>query len=93
MDLGKAIKEIRKRKCINQKDFAFMCGISSNSLCQIEKGNNHPKKSTIKKVCEVLEIPQSYLLFYSIESEDVPKDKQAIFHALSGIRDLLIDKH
>ena len=92
MDLGKAIKEIRKRKGINQRELADKCGISSNSLCQIEVGNTFPQKSTIKKVCDVLEIPQSYLLFYSITKEDVPKDKQAIFHALSGIKDLLIDK-
>ena len=36
MDIGTAIKTIRKEKGISQKKLAEMVGISVNSLCQIE---------------------------------------------------------
>ncbi len=83
MNIGSAIKELRKKHGYTQKDFAELCDISTNALCQIELNNAFPQKSTINKVCEVLEIPQSYLLFYALSEEDIPKDKKEIFNALS----------
>jgi XRE family transcriptional regulator, regulator of sulfur utilization len=91
MNIGSAIKILRKKKGISQKDFADKCEISVNALCQIEVNNSFPQKSTIHKVCEVLEIPTSYLLFFSISDEDIPEDKRFIFNTLSStIKDLLI---
>jgi len=91
MEIGKAIKELRKKKGYTQKEFALMCGLSANALCQIELDNTFPQKSTINKICEVLNIPQSYLLFFSITEDDVPENKKAVFSALSGLKDLLIE--
>lgn len=91
MNIGSAIKTLRKNKGISQKDFADKCEISVNALCQIEVNNSFPQKSTIQKICEVLEVPTSYLLFFSISDEDIPIDKRFIFNTLSStIRDLLI---
>jgi XRE family transcriptional regulator, regulator of sulfur utilization len=91
MNIGSAIKILRKNKGISQKDFADKCEMSVNALCQIEVNNSFPQKSTIQKICEVLEIPTSYLLFFSISDEDIPKDKRFIFNTLSStIKDLLI---
>lgn len=82
MDIGSAIKSIRTRKKITQKDLAAKCGISANALCSIEKNVSFPTKETIKRICDALQIPVSYLLFFSITEEDVPKEKQGIFNAL-----------
>jgi transcriptional regulator with XRE-family HTH domain len=82
MDIGSAIKSIRTRKKITQKDLAAKCGISANALCSIEKNVSFPTKETIKRICDALQIPVSYLLFFSITEDDVPKDKQGIFNAL-----------
>lgn len=82
MDIGSAIKSIRTRKKITQKDLAARCGISANALCSIEKNVSFPTKETIKRICDALQIPVSYLLFFSITEEDVPKEKQGIFNAL-----------
>ena len=82
MDIGSAIKSIRTRKKITQKDLAAQCGISANALCSIEKNVSFPTKETIKRICDALQIPVSYLLFFSITEEDVPKEKQGIFNAL-----------
>lgn len=93
MNIGSAIKALRKQKGYSQKDLAEKCQISVNALCQIEKNSSFPQKSTIKRICDELQIPTSYLLFFSISEEDIPEDKRKVFNALSGtIRELLLDQ-
>ena len=92
MDLGTAIKTIRKQKNISQKALAEGCGMSVNALCQIELNNTFPQKSTIKKICTIMDIPPSYLLFFSLSEDDVPPEKRQVFKTLStAIRDVLFD--
>lgn len=83
MEIGSAIKTLRKKKGYSQKDLAHKCGLSVNALCQIETNASFPQKATIKKICEVLEVPTSYLLFFSISEEDVPKHKREFFRDIS----------
>jgi len=91
MNIGTAIKTLRKEKGYSQKEFADKCALSVNALCQIETNNSFPQKSTINKVCEVLEIPTSYLLFFSISAEDIPEAQREIFDTLSGpIKNVLL---
>ena len=35
MDIGNAVKMLRMKKGISQKDLSSMCGISANALCSI----------------------------------------------------------
>ena len=42
MDIGSAVKILRKKKEISQKDLSSMCGISANALCSIESGGTFP---------------------------------------------------
>lgn len=92
MDIGTAIKSLRKEKGFSQKQLAEMCGISVNALSQIEINATFPQKNTIKKICESLGIPVSYLLFFSISDDDIPEDKKVVFKSLnSAIKSVLID--
>ena len=93
MDIGNAIREIRVKKGFTQKELAKKCGLSANALCQIEIDNIQPQKNTIKKICKALDIPTSYLLMFAVEEEDVPEENRAVFKAMSGIKDLLIEPH
>jgi len=92
MNIGAAIKIFRKEKGYSQKKLAEECGLSVNALCQIEKDATFPQKSTIKKICKELDIPVSYLLFFSIDDSDVPDHKKVVFKSLnSAIRNVLLD--
>lgn len=92
MDIGSAIKAVRTRKKITQKDLASKCNISANALCSIEKNASFPSKETINRICDALEIPVSYLLFFSITEEDIPEEKKSIFNALKEpIQKILVD--
>lgn len=92
MDLGTAIKAIRKEKKMGQKELADQSGISVNALSQIELNNTFPQKSNLEKICKALDIPVSYLLFFSIGEEDIPEEKRGTFNILNdAIRNLLIE--
>lgn len=92
MNIGTAIKTLRKQKQLGQKDLAEMCGVSVNALSLIETNATFPQKSTIEKISRALGIPVSYLLLFSITDEDVPEDKKAVFELLNtAIKSVLVD--
>lgn len=82
MNLGTAIKELRKKRGITQKALAEMANISANALNMIESNENFPQKGTLKAICEALNVPVAYLLFMSIDEEDIPEHKKLVFKSL-----------
>lgn len=85
MNIGDAIRSIRKAKGITQKELAEKCGISANALCAIEKSSSFPSKDSIEKICKALNIPEAYLMFFSVSDEDVPIEKRTAFNALKAV--------
>lgn len=91
MEIGNAIKQLRKSKGIQQAQLAELIGISKNAMCQIEIGETFPSKNTVSLICSKLKVPQSYLLFLSLTAEDIPEDKRQTFIYLSdAIKDLIL---
>lgn len=92
MNIGTAIKKIRKEKGIGQREIAEKCNISVNALSQIETNATFPQKGTIQKISEVLNVPVSYILFLSISDEDIPESKREAFNYLnSAVKSILLD--
>lgn len=85
MNVGEAIKNLRKNKGISQKDLAQECGLSANSMCSIEKNESFPSKDSIEKICKALDIPVSYLMFFSVTDDDIPAEKRIAFNAMKAI--------
>ena len=85
MNVGDAIKNIRKNKGLSQKELAQKCGLSANAMCAIEKNESIPTRESIDKICKAMEIPTSYLLFFSVTEDDVPVEKRAAFIALKAV--------
>ena len=83
MNIGTAIKTLRKHKGFSQKDLSQAVGISQNALSLIEANVTFPQKNTIKSICEKLGIPESYLLFFSLSEDDVPIEKRSAFISLN----------
>ena len=50
MDLGNAIKTLRKQKKMTQRQLAALCEISTNALCSIETGQSFPSKTTLRMI-------------------------------------------
>jgi transcriptional regulator with XRE-family HTH domain len=82
MNIGQSIREIRKSKGLNQKQLSERCGMSFNALCQIETGRTLPQRTTLNKICVILNVPVSYIYFNSLDEKDVQENKIPVFKAL-----------
>lgn len=96
MNIGTAVKTLRKERKLGQKELAERCEISVNALSQIETNVTFPHKKTIENICKALGIPVSYLLFFSISDEDIPEEKKEAFNYLNGavknvLKDSMVD--
>lgn len=83
MDLGKAIKLIRNQKSIRQNSLAEMSGISQTYLSQIENNIKEPNISTLKVICDKLNVPLPVLFFLAIDTNDIAPEKRVAFKHLS----------
>lgn len=93
MDLGSAIKAIRKEKKVNRKELAERSNLSITALYNIENNLSFPSKETIDRICTSLGIPISYLMFYSITEDDVPEEKREFFKTAVGpVKAFLMNK-
>jgi transcriptional regulator with XRE-family HTH domain len=81
MNIGKAIRELRKEKGLNQEELAGKAGITQAALSQIENGTR-PGVETARKIGEALEVPESLLYVQAIEREDVPEHKRVLYDQL-----------
>lgn len=59
---GTLIREIRKKKGINQKQLAMMVGLSNSYLSDIEVGRTNPSINTLIKITAALQIDVCDLL-------------------------------
>lgn len=82
MSIGKAIVALCKAKGITRKELAARMGISQNAMCNLVKERSWPSALTMYKLTQALNVPQSYILFFSIEDIDIPQEKRELFHLL-----------
>ena len=61
-NLGARIKEMREQKDLNQKAFAFDCGVGRTQIYMIENGKTNPRLLTLIKIAHELEISLDELL-------------------------------
>lgn len=91
MDIGKAIKTLRKSRDMTQKQLADRIGCSETNLIFMETGRSFPRMEKIESICRELNIPQSYLLVFSLTKEDIPEGKQGLYETrVQLLRDELL---
>ena len=61
MSFGKKLKELRIQLNYSQSELAKATGISERSLYTYEQLDAIPRKKNIKKLADVLKVPESYL--------------------------------
>jgi transcriptional regulator with XRE-family HTH domain len=82
MKIGNTIKELRIQKGIKQGDLADSIGISQTSLSLIESGTKQPSQDTLRKVCDIFEIPQPFIYYLALEEDDIPERKKNLYKVL-----------
>jgi transcriptional regulator with XRE-family HTH domain len=91
MNLGKAIKDLRKEQGLSQEQLAKAANITQAALSQIENGKR-PGSGTLKKVSKALKVPVSLIYVVGIEKDDVPKEKQVLYDQLFPVIQSLVMK-
>lgn len=91
MNIGYAIKSIRRQLGITQHDLAEKCTISQTSLSQIENGIKKPSTKTIRKICNVLDLPESVIYIIGMQDTDVPVSRKDVYDMIfPSIRNLAL---
>ncbi|MDN3665048.1 MULTISPECIES: helix-turn-helix domain-containing protein [Flavobacteriaceae] len=83
MDLGLAIKSIRKQKGLKQNQFAELCEITPSYLSQIENNNKEPNLSILKIISNNLGTPLPILFFLSLDNDDINPEKKEAFKMIA----------
>jgi len=74
LSLGTKIRTLRNEKNLKITELAEMTGLTSSMISQLERALLSPSIATLKKVCEALGIPLSYLFE---EAEQGPSQADA----------------
>ena len=83
MEVGTTIKSFRKKLGISQEQLAEISNITQAYLSQIENNKKDPNLSTLKAVCDALNIPISVLFLSSISEDDVPEGKKEAYQIMA----------
>lgn len=90
MNIGNAIKQVRKKVGMNQYDFACMVGITQTHLSLIEAGKRKPSLVLMERVAEQMFIPLPLLFWLTMDVNDVKRGKEEIFKLLKPSIDTFI---
>ena len=82
MNIGTAIKQLRKERRMSQEELALVCGLSVNSISQIETNNAFPHKKNFDKICRVFDVNQTEFLVYAISDIDVEEKYKPLFDTM-----------
>lgn len=91
MQIGQALKELRKKKSLQQQDAAKLIGITQSYLSQIECDNKAPSKDVLTKISLAYGMPVGIIYFMAIEPNiDIPKGKRKLFAQVKPLMDDLL---
>ena len=84
MDIGGRIKELRKKRGLNQQELGKVINVTAGTVSLIEIGKNNPTPEAIIKLCDFFEVSADYLLTGKEGTNDISEEERDI---LSVIRD------
>lgn len=85
MELGDAIRKIRREKHIKKTTLAENTGISLTGLYNIEHNKSFPTSNTIKRISEGLCVSVAYVLMSMLTEDDISGNKRDAFRKLYPI--------
>ena len=62
MQYSVRLKDLRLEKKLTQKELALLLNLTSNSICEWEKGRSSPGIESLKKLSEIFECSIDYLV-------------------------------
>lgn len=90
MNIGEAIKILRKNDNYTQGELSNDIGITQPYLSGIENGRKTPSLEILEKISVIMGTPLPVLFWFGVEKEDVPEEKQYIYDTLKPSIDKLM---
>ena len=69
-EIGKKLKELRKRKGLSQEELAELASINLRTIQRIENNESEPRGNTLKQICKVLDINAEDILDYGKQTDN-----------------------
>lgn len=91
MNIGKAIKGLRKQQGLSQAELAQSSNITQAALSHIENGKR-PGTTTIINIANALNVSESLIYVMGMEKGDVAKENQILYDELFPIIQGLVHK-
>lgn len=77
MNIGNAIRHIRKEKGLRQKDLIEITGLSQVFMSELERSKKMPSWPTLGQIADVLGTSVSYIIVRSVELADLKEGDRA----------------
>jgi len=91
MNIGIAIKQLRKKHQLSQVELAEQSGLTQTALSQIESGARRPSPESLKRLTDFFKVPEIVIYLLATEMQDVPEDKKDMFEKVfPNVRNMLL---
>ena len=92
MNLGNAIKHIRKQAKLSQQEMAKILDVDQSYLSMLEHNKKKPSMKLLEKISEQTQFPLPVLFFLSLSEEDVPEEKRELYRIVMPNLNNMIDQ-
>lgn len=65
---GKRLRKLRRSKDLTQEQLAYMVGVSTEFISNIERGRNAPSFDTLERLATTLDVPVNILFEFGEDS-------------------------
>lgn len=94
MNLGKAIRTLRKSKRMTQKELAYKSGIIPCTLCNIERGRTIPTMYTLNRIAESLGMTQAHVMLFCVTEDELPQSRRTEgLIALETLKNIMVEEY
>jgi len=91
MNIGKAIRELRKGQQLSQEQLSVKADITQAALSAIENGVR-PNPETLKNLSSALNVSEALIYIMGMEKSDVADTKQSLYDELFPVIKSLVQK-
>lgn len=91
MEIGTRLRRLRHLRDWTQEELAAQAGISKRNISRYESGNVEPRKSTLLKLAQVLDVTCEELTGSEPINSELPDDPELI-QVIRGLAELPGDK-
>lgn len=82
MSLGNRLKDLRKKKGLNQTEMGEVLGVTLNTVFNIESGKSDMPSEMLKKASEFFEVSTDYLITGKESTGEISEEEREVLTAM-----------